>query len=179
MAFELEKLLTDIVNNKSLQAIFNNPVYTALIIVSMVLCIIYITMRNDIDIIEDSDASMVSLMFTSAIYSILAILGVMYLQHRSVTAYFEHKYNVRAQDEIVDVTTGQGEVANLDVFNPKPTLYDKDFEESLQAEESTEDNHNTSATSKHDSSEVKVKGAVQKSVKAKKKRQQEDDDEPL
>jgi len=146
MAFELEKFLTDIANSKSLNSVFNNPIYTALIIVSMVLLIIYFTMKNDVVIDEDSDASMTTLMFTSGIYCILAVLGVVYLQHRSVTHDFETKYNHRAGDEVINAAIdGGGDVVTLDVFNPRPALHDD--ESSVYAEESEDSHHNTSASS--------------------------------
>jgi len=149
MAFELEKFLTDIANSKSLNSVFNNPIYTALIIVSMVLLIIYFTMKNDVVIDEDSNTSMTTLMFTSGIYCILAVLGVVYLQHRSVTHDFETKYNHRAGDEVIDAAIdGAGEVSTLDVFNPRPALNDN--YESVHAEESEGSegsHHNTSASS--------------------------------
>jgi len=147
MALELEKFLSDIANSKSLNAIFNNPIYTAFIIVTMVLVIIYVTTRNDIVLDEDSETSMMTLMFTSGIYSILAVLGVVYLQHRSVTHDFELKYNVRARDEVISAAVdGQGEIATLDVFNPRPTLYEESENSILAEESSYGSGHNTSAS---------------------------------
>lgn len=149
MAFELEKFFTDLANSRSLHAVFNNPIYTAFIIVTMVLLIIYFTMKNDVVLSGESDSSMFSLMFTSGIYCILAVLGIVYLQHRSVTADFEQKYNIRGRDEIVSAAIdGNGELATLDVFNPTPVFGIADEEDEDEngeplAEESV-DGHNSS-----------------------------------
>jgi hypothetical protein len=167
MAFELEKFLTDTANSKSVNAVFNNPIYTALIIVSMVLLIIYFTMRNDIVLDEDSDTTMTTLMFTSGIYCILAVLGVVYLQHRSITGDFELKYNVRARDDVVNAAIdGGGNTATLDIFNPQPALQNDD--DSAFAEDSSESGskHNTSASS----SERR---------RQRRKKQQEDSNDPM
>jgi hypothetical protein len=137
MAFEIEKLINDIINSKTLNAVFNNPIYSAIITVAVVLLLIYLTMRNEVDIKEDSNTSMMALMLTSGIYCILAVLGLVYLQHRAMTRDFEQKYSYRAADEVVAaVTEGQGEVTTLDVFNQRPVLQDINADESLLAEES-------------------------------------------
>jgi hypothetical protein len=149
MAFEIEKLLNDIANSKSLNSIFNNPIYTAIIIVSMVLVIIYFTFRNDVVIKDNSESSMITLMFTAGIYCILTVLGLVYLQHRSMVKDFEQKYAVRNLDEIVNVATdksGAAELATLDVFNPKPALVEDDNEFNFE-------NNNGSENLGHDSSE--------------------------
>lgn len=149
MAFEIEKLLNDIANSKSLNSIFNNPIYTAIIFVSMVLVIIYFCFRNDVVIKDNSESSMITLMFTAGIYCILTVLGLVYLQHRSMVKDFEQKYAVRNLDEIVNVATdksGAAELATLDVFNPKPALVEDDNEFNFE-------NNNGSENLGHDSSE--------------------------
>lgn len=136
MAFELEKLITDIINSKTLNNIFNNPIYSAIITVSVVLLLIYLTMRNDVTLVEDSNTSMMALILTAGIYCVLAVLGLVYLQHRAMSKDFEQKHSNRANDALVEGITGQGEVATLDVFNQKPVLQDINADESLLAEES-------------------------------------------
>ncbi len=144
MALELEKFLNDLANNKSLHAIFNNPIYTAFIVVTVVLLIIYVTMMNDVDVTEESENSIFSLMFTSGIYSILAVLGIIYFQHKSITSDFEQKYNIRARDEVISAVVDGGDIVTPDIFNPKPSLYDAEPDESVLAEESVVEAHYSS-----------------------------------
>ncbi len=128
MAFEIEKLLMDIANSKSLNAIFNNPIYTAMIIVSVVLIIIYFCFHNDVAINEDSDTSMMTLMFTSGIYCILAVLGVVYLQHRAMVKDFEQKYSSRANDEVVRAAIDGTTLGSFEgnIYNPEPVFQELD-----------------------------------------------------
>lgn len=208
MAFEIEKLINDILNSKSLNAIFNNPIYFAIITVSVVLLLIYLTMRNDVTLTEDSNTSMMALMVTSGIYCILAVLGLVYLQHRAMSRDFEQKYTNRAHDEVIQsVVEGQGEVTTLDVFNQKPVLQDINADESLLADESHSESPKSrrkhlsilSEDSSKDSSKTRKKVKFAKkhndekntvgddltseetSIKKnpKLKKKQEDDDEPL
>lgn len=206
MAFEIEKLINDIINSKSLNAVFNNPIYFAFIVVSVVLLLIYLTVRNDVTLTEDSNTSMMALMVTSGIYCILAVLGLVYLQHRAISGDFEQKYTNRANDEVIAaVVDGQGEVTTLDVFNQKPVLQDINADESLLAEESHSESpkvrrkhlsilEESSTSSSKSRKKFKRKGekdtigddlsedskssqSLKKNPKLKKK--QEDDDEPL
>jgi len=186
MAFELEKFFTDLANSKSLHAIFNNPIYTAFIIVAVVLLIIYFTMRNDIVLSGESDSSMYTLMFTSGIYCILAVLGIVYLQHRSVTADFEQKYNIRGRDEIISAAIdGNGELATLDVFNPSPVFGIADEEDEDEngeplAEESGEGHNSSMASSVKKGRSEKSEGTKKsKNLKKHKKRTQEDSDSEI
>lgn len=171
MAFEIEKLINDIINSKSLNAVFNNPIYSAIITVAVVLLLIYLTMRNDVTLTEDSNTSMMALMLTSGIYCILAVLGLVYLQHRAMSRDFEQKYTNRANDEVIAaVVEGQGEVTTLDVFNQKPVLQDINADESLLAEESQSESppikkkHNLSILSE-DFSKEKVESSSSKGPK--------------
>jgi len=83
MGWQLEKLISDIANSKSVNAVFNNPIYTAVIIVVMMLIIIWFVFGDEVELYEDSTFSMGGLMFTTAIYSLLAVMSIVYLQHRS------------------------------------------------------------------------------------------------
>lgn len=189
MAFELEKLLNDIANSKSLNAIFNNPIYTAIIIVSMVLIIIYFCFRNDVVIKDNSESSMVTLMFTAGIYCILTVLGLVYLQHRSMVKDFEQKYAVRGLDEIINVATdksGAAELATLDVFNPQPALVDDNefnFENNNGSEnvghDSSEDSSEKNARIREASKSKSADGSREYTKKERKERRKKDDDDDI
>lgn len=144
MTWELEKFVTDIVNSKSVQTVFGHPIYSALIIVSMVLLIIYFTFRHDVILDEDSNNSMIGLMFTAGIYSIITVLALVYLQHRSLSKDFERRYSKRAIDDTVSATIGRG----LDVFEPVPLLLDGDEEESYYAQSYSESSSKSSKKSR-------------------------------
>lgn len=132
MAFEIEKLINDILNSKTLNTVFNNPIYFAVITVAIVLLIIYLTLRNDVVLTDDSNTSMMALMITAGIYCILAVLGLVYLQHRAMGGDFEQKYTNRAHDEVIQsVVDGQGELTTLDIFNQKPVLHDIDIDSTI------------------------------------------------
>ena len=188
MAFEIEKLLNDIANSKSLNAVFNNPIYTAIIIVSMVLIIIYLCFRNDVVIKDKSESSMITLMFTAGIYSILTVLGLVYLQHRSMVKDFEQKYAVRGLDEIVNVATdksGAAELATLDVFNPKPTLTNDDDEFNFENNKS-EKGHDSSEDSSEKNARIRVASKSKSAEcsreytkKERKERHKKDDDDDI
>lgn len=190
MAFEIEKLLNDIANSKSLNSIFNNPIYTAIIIVSMVLVIIYFCFRNDVVIKENSESSLITLMFTAGIYCILTVLGLVYLQHRSMVKDFEQKYAVRGLDEIVNVATdktGAAELATLDVFNPKPALVEDDnefnFENNNGSEnlghDSSEDSSEKNARIREASKSRSAEGSREYTKKERKERHKKDDDDDV
>jgi len=191
MAFEIEKLLNDIANSKSLNSIFNNPIYTAIIIVSMVLIIIYLCFRNDVVIKDNSESSMISLMFTAGIYCILTVLGLVYLQHRSMVKDFEQKYAVRNLDEIVNVATdksGAAELATLDVFNPTPALADDNdnefnFENNNGSEhmghDSSEDSSEKNARIREASKSKLAEGSREYTKKERNERRKKDDDDDI
>jgi hypothetical protein len=134
--WEFEKLISDIVNSKTVQTVFGNPIYSAIIIVSMVLLIIYITTRNEVVLDEDSEYSIMGLMFTTGIYCVITVLSLVYLQHRSITKEFERRYSKRALNDTVAATLGGTVAAPVDIYDPVPALLEGSEEEEYYAEES-------------------------------------------
>jgi len=156
----------------------------------MVLLIIYFTFRNDVVIKDNSESSMISLMFTAGIYCIFTVLGLVYLQHRSMVKDFEQKYAVRGLDEIVNVATdksGAAELATLDVFNPKPALVEDDnefnFENNNGSEhmghDSSEDSSEKNARIREASKSKLADGSREYTKKERKDRHKKDDDDDI
>tara|TARA_B110000014_G_scaffold112226_1_gene77013 strand:+ start:979 stop:1509 length:531 start_codon:yes stop_codon:yes gene_type:complete len=136
--WEFEKLISDIVNSTTVQTVFGNPIYSAIIIVSMVLLIIYLTTRNEVEVVEDSEYSMMGLIFTSGIYCIITVLTLVYLQHRSITKDFERRYSKRSLNDTVTATLGGTVAPPVDIYDPVPALLEGSEEEDYYAEESEE-----------------------------------------
>ena len=136
--WEFEKLISDIMNSKTVQTVFGNPIYTAIIIVSMVLLIIYLTMHNEVVLDEDSEYSMMGLMFTAGIYCVMTVLALVYLQHRSISKEFENRYLKRSQYDAVSATLGGTVASPVDIYDPMPALLEGSEEEEYYAEESAE-----------------------------------------
>ena len=95
-------------------------------------------MRNEIELAEDSEYSMMGLMFTAGIYCIMTVLALVYLQHRSISKEFESRYLKRSQYDAVSATLGGTVVPPVDIYDPVPALLEGSEEEEYYAEESAE-----------------------------------------
>lgn len=122
--WEFEKLISDIVNSKTTQTVFGNPIYSAIIIVSMVLLIIYFTTRNEVTLQEESEYSMAGLMFTTGIYCIITVLTLVYLQDKAIRSEYDRRYDQRALNNVVAGTLGGTVAPPVDIYNPTPALLD-------------------------------------------------------
>lgn len=131
--WEFEKLISDIVNSKTVQTIFGNPIYSAIIIVSMVLLIIYLTARNEVVLHEDSEYSMMGLMFTTGIYCLITVLTLVYLQDKSIRNEFDRRYTKRGDNDVVAATLGGTVAPPVDIYNPVPALLEGAEEEEYYA----------------------------------------------
>ncbi len=131
--WEFEKLISDIVNSKTTQTVFGNPIYSAIIIVSMVLLIIYFTTRNEITLQDESEYSMAGLMFTTGIYCIITVLTLVYLQDKSIRSEYDRRYDQRALNNVVAGTLGGTVAPPVDIYNPVPALLEGAEEEEYYA----------------------------------------------
>ena len=131
--WEFEKLISDIANSKTTQTVFGNPIYSAIIIVSMVLLIIYFTARNEITLQEDSEYSMAGLMFTTGIYCIITVLTLVYLQDKSIRNEYDRRYDQRTLNNVVSGTLGGTVAPPVDIYNPVPALLEGAEEEEYYA----------------------------------------------
>jgi hypothetical protein len=174
--WEFEKLISDIINSSTVQTIFGNPIYSAIIIVSMVLLIIYLTTRHEIELVEDSEYSMMGLMFTSGIYCIIAVLTLVYLQHRSISQEFERRYSQRSLNNVVSATLG-GTVAPVDIYDPMPALLEGSEEEDYYAEESDQEYAQKKRVNKRSAAGKKKKQSKSPVSKPKQKKEPEAESE--
>lgn len=128
MGFSLTSFANDIANSTSLASIFNNPIYTALIIVAIVLLIIFVMFRGEV---EDSEYSFWTLLFRSGFYLILPIMGVVFIHYKNTEREFEQKYENKVLTKTVENAVeknvlGRGEEIDKELisgaFSNKPTM---------------------------------------------------------
>ena len=116
MGFALDSFINDIANSTSLNSIFNNPIYTAILIVAIVLLIIFVMFRTEVD---ESDYSFWTLLFRSGFYLILPIMMIVFVHYKNVERDYDSRYESKTLNDVVlagmgkkdpNQVTGKGEV---------------------------------------------------------------------
>jgi len=104
MPISLTNFVDDISRSTSLNGIFNNPIYTAILIVLVMMLIIYFMFRTEVD---ESDQSFWNLLFRSGIYISLPVMGITFLHYKNLERDYESRITNKALNSAVESTLGQ------------------------------------------------------------------------
>ena len=126
MGFSLNEFLNDIVNSNRVNAVFNNPIYTAILIVVIVLIIIFFMFRS---VVENS---FWTLLFKTGFYILFPIMAVVFIHYKNLDREYESKYENKALTKAVEPTlgvktfTGEGEkdILKLDKGKNASKIYE-------------------------------------------------------
>jgi uncharacterized integral membrane protein len=104
MGFGIDTFINSIVSAPTVREIFSNPIWSALIIVSVILLIIFAVFRSTFDEDNPYDYTFWRLLLRAGIYISLTIFGFLFLHYKNVNAEFEVKQDINAQTRAVSAT---------------------------------------------------------------------------
>lgn len=121
MTFSLDKLWQDIANSTSLNSVFNNPIYTSFLIVFVVIFIIYIIFRTEIN---EEEYSFWTLMFRSCVYLLLPVMTILFIHYKNIERDFDNRIEKKKLTEAVMGSLEKNDIKNVSgAFEvDKPTL---------------------------------------------------------
>lgn len=96
MPFDLDKCINDVANSTSFTSVFNNPIYTSLIIVFIVMIIIYFMFYDNL--VENE---FWTLIFRTAFYITIPVVIIVFLHYRNIEREFECRVNNTKISEVV------------------------------------------------------------------------------
>lgn len=92
MPFSLEKTVTDIINSDIVKTVFTHPIYTALVLVFIIMLTIYLVFQEEVDELEDNEFPFIGMLFRSGIYILLSTLGIIFIHNKSLQKEYEGAY---------------------------------------------------------------------------------------
>ncbi len=117
MGWSIEKMIMDVSNSTSLNGIFNNPIYTAVLIVFIIAVIIVFMFRPSID----PDEPFWNLLFRYSIYSFLPIISIVFIHYKNLERDFEKKYGNQQLESVVEQSIGREiKVGTSEAIKPSP-----------------------------------------------------------
>jgi hypothetical protein len=102
MGFEFDTFLSDITSSKTVNTLFNNPIWSSLLIAIIILIIIYFIFQGTID----EEYSFWTLWFKAAIYITLTTFSVIFLHYKTVSHEFDRNNEDKLLANTVQSTTG-------------------------------------------------------------------------
>lgn len=118
MSFDLSQFITNISSSKTFNTLFAHPIWSALLILIIILLIMYCVMNESYSTaVEESGESenfpsFWRLLFRSGVYMSITLLGIIFLHYKIVLRDFEGRCINKQEEKIVESTvtaSGQGE----------------------------------------------------------------------
>jgi len=113
--------------------LFNNPIYTSLLIVLVIMIVMYTVLSESYnEAIEeaelDDSPSFWRLMFRSGIYLLVAVFAIVFLHYKYVLDEFDKKHEEKVLKQTVQSVnvSGKGEDSLEGIFDDKPALMTSD-----------------------------------------------------
>ena len=100
MGFEFGTFINSIITS-SYGEVFNNPIWSALTIVLIILIIIYFVFREHFCASEDDDVSFWRLLFRAGIYIAASTIVIFFIHYKNVSYDFEKKYEDKLLSQTV------------------------------------------------------------------------------
>lgn len=97
MAFEIKKIYDYVADSKKIEKIFLSPIFTSILITLVIMIIISLIFRNKLR----KKKSFIALLFKSAIYILLATMGIIFLHNQTLTKDYEKSMHNEHMDQIV------------------------------------------------------------------------------
>lgn len=116
--------LHDLVNKSSKKlvkkgdSVFTNPVYVAGITIGILLIIIWIMMKNEVEIIYE-DTSFTTLLFKVGIWGFISSVFISFLHERSIEQKYEEKYANKMQEQVVVAVTSKDQTNSQETIYPE------------------------------------------------------------
>jgi hypothetical protein len=105
--------ITGFINSPRVVNTFKNPIIIALIITGVVLLILFTVLAPQVELIDKSAGSMIYFASTVSIYTVIAILSILYLHNRVVKNEYERKYVSTEADDIVSAVIQGREMSEM------------------------------------------------------------------
>jgi hypothetical protein len=102
MPFTLETFVNDILNSTGANSVFNNPIYTAILITLIIMLIIFFMYRDSVD----EDEPFWPMLIKTGIYTGLVVLGALFLHFKNLDYEYDQKYQNQAISKIVETSKG-------------------------------------------------------------------------
>lgn len=120
MGFGLDSFIDKITNSNTVYALFNNPIWSAILIVSIILLTIYFIFRDTFDEENSEGYSFVRLLFRAGIYISIIVFTTIALHYKTVSTAFEKKCTDKLLANAVSSTTNM-QIAAPIAPAPAPT----------------------------------------------------------
>lgn len=102
MPFTLETFINDLLNSTGANSVFNNPIYTAVLVALVIMLIIYFMYRDMVD----EDEPFWPVLIRSGIYIMLVTLGALFLHFKNLDHEYEQRYKNQALETVVKASQG-------------------------------------------------------------------------
>jgi hypothetical protein len=113
MGFGIDQFISDITSSSAFGAVFSNPIFSALLIMVIILLIIYWVFSEPYneaaEDLEDSPTFW-RLMFRSGVYMMIAIFGIIFIHYKYLISEFENKHEEKLLKQTVQSTLHEGKV---------------------------------------------------------------------
>jgi hypothetical protein len=96
-------LLNNILNSQTVNTVFTNPIYVALLIVFIIILIFYFIFRNEVETVYE-DTSFIGLIFKAGLYTLLATTGLVFIHNKKIKGGYEKLYKNTTLSDTVDAT---------------------------------------------------------------------------
>ncbi len=109
MPLHIEEIIDSITNKITDNRWIQSPIWTAVIIVILLLMTIWYVIHNEVDTVYE-DTSMMHLYAKIGIWSMIVSIVVVFLHNKSVNRYYEEKYKSKEQEKIVEKVVAETKV---------------------------------------------------------------------
>lgn len=120
MGFGLDSFIDKITNSDTVYALFNNPIWSAILIVSIILLTIYFIFRDTFDEENSEGYSFLRLLFRAGIYISIIVFATIALHYKTVSTAFEKKCTDKLLANAVSSTTNMQIAAPIAPIAPVP-----------------------------------------------------------
>jgi len=102
--FKLGQLINDFSSGVNGGSYLANPIYTSLVIVSIIFVILYLMSYDSIEFDEDESYS--GIFAKSAFFAILATVSILFISFNHIKTIYRNKYSSKDTSEIVQLARG-------------------------------------------------------------------------
>lgn len=99
---DLSDFVEKVTTHSGVVRVFGNPLVVALIVCAVIFLVMYFVMRDQIEIVDESNGSYIKFVFTTGFYTTIAVIGLLQLHHKIVQTTLEKRYGNIQQTDLID-----------------------------------------------------------------------------